>query len=139
MVRDKKDDRQFAVGKILEIWGQAELGDMSVRKRKTPFINVEATTLKDLINWTKEECFEPVETCSMTKEELKVLVDQPMEVPKYSCHTQSTERVVQQVKAAASKAVGFTRRDGYVRARAEHRQMMAAFTSKKSILHMMDK
>ena len=86
---------------ILKIRGNKELGDMSVRPRKTPKLNLNATILKTLITWKIAKCDEPVFTCKMTKEELNECLDRPFKVPKFSIHTQSTERCV---KLAASVA-----------------------------------
>ena len=43
---EDKEDRKFAVSIIVKIRGNKELGDMSVRPRKTPKLKLNATTLK---------------------------------------------------------------------------------------------
>jgi hypothetical protein len=53
---------------------------MSVRQRITPKINFEATSLIDLISWD-ENVFEPVYTCSFSKDELKQFLLKPMDPP----------------------------------------------------------
>ena len=78
---EDKEDRKFAVSIILKIRGNKELGDMSVRPRKTPKLNLNATTLKTLITWKIAECDEPEVTCKMTKEELNKCLDRPYKVP----------------------------------------------------------
>ena len=65
---EDKEYRKFAVHIILKISGNKEHSDMSVRPRKTPKLNLNATTLKTLIT-RKIECDEPVFTSKMTKEE----------------------------------------------------------------------
>ena len=45
-----KEEREFGVNRILEIRGQEVCGDLSVRPRKTPTINLEAKTLATLIS-----------------------------------------------------------------------------------------
>ena len=55
-----------------------QTGDKNVRARKTPEINPDATTLKQLIDWTNSH--EPVLTCDMT-EKVKQIIFQPMRVP----------------------------------------------------------
>ncbi|KAG0713532.1 hypothetical protein GWK47_016035 [Chionoecetes opilio] len=55
----------------------------------------------------------------------------PYEVPEFSIHTQSTERVVKQVTEAAAAVVGQQARDGFIRARAHHRKTMPCFRPKK--------
>ena len=45
------EDRKFAVDQILKLRGKSEYGDMSVRPRKTPKLNLAATSLIQLITW----------------------------------------------------------------------------------------
>ena len=47
--------------------GGKELGDLSLRDRVTPRLNLEATSLQTLISWKLEELHEPVYTCKLTK------------------------------------------------------------------------
>ena len=61
------EEREFAVGQILSIRGDSDLGDMSVRARVTPFLNIDATTLIGMIDWNKEKIHEPVFTCKLKK------------------------------------------------------------------------
>ena len=73
---------------ILKIRGEEELGDLRVRDRVSPRLNLEATSLQTLIPWKLEELHEPVYTCKLTKEELNQYLEKPYAVPKYSIHTQ---------------------------------------------------
>ena len=59
MSSEDKADRKIDVSIILKIMGYKELGDMSVRPRKTPKLNLNATILKTLITWKIAECDEP--------------------------------------------------------------------------------
>ena len=77
---------------------------------------------------------EPVFTCSMSKELIKSFIEKPYEVPNFSIHTQSTERVVKSVMEAAAAVVGQQARDGFIRARVHHRQTMPSFRSKQDIM-----
>ncbi|KAG0714226.1 hypothetical protein GWK47_014503 [Chionoecetes opilio] len=52
----------------------------------------------------------------------------------FSIHTQSTARVVKQVTEAAAAVVGQQARDGFIRARAHHRETMPCFRSKKDMM-----
>ena len=90
-------DRKFAVDHILKLRGKAEYGDMSVRPRKTPKLNMSATTLTKLISWKSGQVQEPVFTCSLSKEEIRSFYKTPFIPPSYTSHTQSTERAVKQV------------------------------------------
>ena len=120
----EKEDRKFAVEKIMKIRGENEFGDMSVRPRKTPRLNLNSTKLQSLIPWKIDECHEPVFTCKLTKDELREFLDTPFQVPKFSIHTQSTERCVKMVTEAAGSIFGQERRDGFIRSRIIHREEM---------------
>ena len=52
-----------------------KLGDLSVRARKMPKLNLKATSLRNLIVWDVEEVHEPAFTCKLNTEELKALVE----------------------------------------------------------------
>ena len=69
-------------------------------------LNLTATTLQEFISWQLDQLQEPVFTCSLTREEIDVIVVKPYEVPDFSIHTQSTERAVKQVTEAAAAVVG---------------------------------
>jgi hypothetical protein len=131
--KDAKD-REFAVNMIMKVRGKKEFGDLSVRDRKTPKLNLQATTLQNMITWKVREVHEPVYTCKLSREELQGILNTPFNVPKFSVHTQSTERCVKQVTEAAAAVVGQDRRDGFVRARLISRDQMPQFRSKKDIL-----
>ena len=110
---------------------------MDVRPRKTPKLNFNATTVKDLIDWNTSEILEPALTCSLSTEELCKVTDKAFETPAVKIHTQATERAVKQVTEAAAAVVGFDARDGFIRARAHHREDLPEFKSKKDILKIM--
>ena len=99
-----KEDRQFAVEKVLQLRGE-EFGDMEPRSRRTPKLNFEAKECKDLINWEKEVIHEPVFSCSLSTPEIKSIIDTPLQVVGYPLHTQSTERAVKLVTKASCNAM----------------------------------
>ena len=127
-------DRKFAVNQILKLRGKDEFGDRSVRPRITPKLNLAATTLQKLITWKAGQVQEPVFTCSMTRDDIRGFLSTPYDVPQYSIHTQSTERAVKQVTEASSAVVGQEARDGFIRARAHHREAMPSFRSKQDTI-----
>ena len=129
-----QSDRQFAVNQILKLRGNNEYGDSSVRPRVTPKLNLSATSLTRLITWKPGEVDEPIMTCSLSNSEIKKFVNKPYDPPKFSCHTQSTERCVKLVSEAAASVCGQEARDGYIRARIQHREAMPVFKAKKDIL-----
>ena len=127
-------DREFGVNQILKLRGQNEFGDNSVRPRVAPKLNLLATTLTNLINWKPGVVEEPSFTCSFSTAEIKSFLVTPFTPPAFSCHTQSTERVVKLVTEAAAAVCGQEARDGFIRARVQHREALPKFTTKKDIL-----
>ena len=74
--------------RILAIRGEGDpdtqLGDSSVRSRKTPEINDDASSIGEMISWS-EGVSEPPLTCIINMSELKTCINTPMEVPNWSC------------------------------------------------------
>ena len=95
---------------------------------------MEATSARELIDWKSEKVYEPVFTIKMSIEDIKQLVTTPLQIPPFSLHTQSCERAVQEVSKASNEVYGETRRDGWVRARVAHREVLPVFGSKKDIM-----
>ena len=95
-----------AVGIILKIRAGEEFGDTSVRPRRTPKINLNASGLQNLIPWKIEDCHEPVFICKLSTSKIRELEDSPLSVPQFSIHTQSTERCVKMVTEAAAAVAG---------------------------------
>ena len=89
-----------------------------------------------MIPWDLKEVHEPVYTCKLSRAELKEILYTPFSVPKFSLHTQSTERCVKKVTEAAAEVVGQDRRDSFVRACIHNREKMPRFRTKKDILAM---
>ena len=54
--------------------------------------------------------------------------------PQYPIHSQSTERAVQEVSLAAARVCGADKRDGFVRARIAHREILPVFYTKKDAM-----
>ena len=130
----EEEERRFAANQILVIRGGQEMGDSSLRLRKLPYLNTEATKLKDLINW--DEATEPINTCKLSKREVLEFIEKPLEVEYRPCHTQAIERAVKEVTAAAGAVCGADRRDGYIRGRALHIELMPRINSKKDLMNM---
>ena len=127
-------ERQFAVEKILEVREGRDLGDRSFRVMRKPPLNLQATTLEELISW--EGAHEPVLTCDLSSRQIRHFIATPMTVPYYPAHTQGVERVVKEVTTASASVFGFDRRDGFIRGRAAHRELMPTFTSKKDLMEL---
>ena len=106
---------------------------MSPRKFLIPDVNIEAKSYVDLIHWEDEKLYEPVFTCNLTQAEVREILVRPLVIPYFPLHTQSTERAVKQVTEAAAAVCGPEKRDGYVRARIAHRELIPKFQSKKDM------
>ena len=128
---EEREEREFAIDQIVSIRGEKEVGDNSLRLRVLPNLNTHATSLRDLIKW--EGATEPATTCKLTTTELKTFKEKPMEVPPYPCHTQTIERAVKEETAASDAVCGVERRDGFVRGRALHVELMPRINSKQDL------
>ena len=91
----------------------------------------------ELIDWKKEIILKPIFTTDMKSHEIKKLVQTPSPMESYSTHTQSCERAVQEVSKASEAVYGEDKRDGWVRARMSHREILPIFESKKDIVKIM--
>ena len=128
------DDRKFAVDKILQLRGDNDMGDSSARPRRIPKLIFSAETLQDLIEWKTGEVFEPVITAKMTKNEIRMLLDVPLDVPPFKNHTQATERCVKLVTEAAAAVCGQEARDRYIKSRVGHRAEIKSYKNKKDFM-----
>ena len=126
--------------KIVELRGdgdeEVQRGDDSVRDRKTPNINENATKLADLIDWKVEEVTEPPLTCSLTTMELQPLIASPIVVPAWPSHTQSVERLVKRVTEASAHVFSHERRDGFIRSQEASSELMPRNRSKQDLVNL---
>ena len=132
---DQEEERWWGVNKIISLReaGEDSLGNNQPRSRRTPEINFEATSLKDLIDWEKENVHEPPLTCHLTTAELRHFYGTPMQVPSWSTHTQAVERCVKMVTEACGTVYGEERRDGLIKSQQLKRQLMSKNSSKQDI------
>ena len=137
---DNIAERKEAVSKIVQIRGEGDeatqLGDTSVRPRRTPEINIKAVTLNQLVDLDDPLVTEPPLTCTLTTERIKKFIDEPMEVPDWSSHTQSVERCVKMVTEAAGHVYTHERREAYIRSKVTSRELMALNNSKKDLCNL---
>ena len=68
--------------------------------------------------------------------DIRKFVDTPMEVPNWSSHTQSEERIVKKVTEAADHVYSHERRDGYVRSHQVSAELMARNRSKQDLVNL---
>lgn len=134
---DDSKERKAGVQKIVDLRGRDDdiLGDLSVRPRNTPSINLSASSLLELIDWS---CgvYEPPLTCKLTTSEVKKFIDKPMVVPQWPCHGQSIERCVKQVTEAAGRVYSHEKREGYIRGQEASRRLMSKNESKQDLLKL---
>ena len=129
-----KEERVFASDMILKIRGKNKLGNTKPRPMKLPSLNLQATKLQDMIDWKGAK--EPVLTCSMTKEQIKMIKEEPLKAAYFSLHTQGIERAVKETTAASETVYGQERRDGLICVRAENRELMSALDSKADLFNL---
>ena len=76
--------------KVLEVRGDKKLGDIEPRSRLTLKLNFQAKKCQDLIACDKVVIHLPIFSCSLSKNNIKVVINQPLQSPYYPLHTQST-------------------------------------------------
>lgn len=136
-----EEERRVGVKKIAELRGEGDdmtqLGDNSVRPRRTPELNTEATKITDLIKW-EIPVYEPPLTTSLTTFEVKQFLSKPMEVPNWCCHTQAIERCVKMVTEAAASVYSHEKREGIIRSQEASRSLMSKNQSKKDLAGLLN-
>ena len=126
--------RCLAVDRILSLRQGSETGDTSVRLFTVPQLVLNCKHYYDMIDWDKEDIFEPVLTSSLSLAELAAIKAEPLSIPNYPNHAQACERQVKQTSIAAMQVAGFESRDGYIRASAVSRKLMGKFESKQDFV-----
>ena len=97
---------------------------------------MDATSLQNVIEWEKEVVTEPIFTSPLTREELECLKEAPLELPRFSIHTQSCERTVKRVTEAACTVAGEDERDGFIRAKMNHQQKIKMKPKKRDFINI---
>ena len=104
---EDEKERRFAYQTIVAIRKSSRnphIGDSSAqRSRPNPKLNFAANTLQELITWTGRKLYEPPLTCSIPTDELVQILDAPMVVPAFPCHTQSVERGIRLINEVSTK------------------------------------
>lgn len=124
---------------ILDAAEKAAIQNSTVREFQVPKINFKATSYPNLINWKKATFTEPPMTLDLSDEELRGLVEKPLFVPPYPCHTQAVERAIKLVSEAAGSVVGADSRDGYIRQKIRSRKEVCLKGSKKNFFPKLEK
>ena len=124
----EESDRRFAINKIASLRGGREYGDKSVRPFSAPKLNWNATSIRDIQDWS--DTTEPLVTTSISTQELVQFLETPLKIPNYPSHTQSCERAVKEVSRASKHVFGADRRDGFIRATLKSREVMSMMQKK---------
>ena len=74
--------------------------------RRTPKLNYEAISVKDLVIWDTETVHEPPLFCHLSNAPLRHFYASPMEVPSWFTHSKAVERIVTMVTDACGKVYG---------------------------------
>lgn len=118
-----------AVNKILNI--RARTPDRDVRLFKVPILNFNARSWTDM-SFVNESCMtEPPLTLQMSENELHTIIDTPLTVPKFRCHTQMVERAVKEVTRVSKTIISEEKRNSMIKLTLINRAMYPKFESKK--------
>ena len=131
---DDESDRHFAIEKILKLRNGQEYGDKSVRPFSAPKLNWNATSLRDIQDWS--DLTEPLVTATIPTSNLRQVFANPLKLKKFPSHTQSCERAVKEVSTASKCVFGAERRDGFIRARVKSREVMPSMEKKSDFQGM---
>lgn len=124
----KKVERVDAVRKILKIRERPQ--NASVRIFKVPVINFEAKRWIDMMEYDFEST-EPPLKIGMDEDELIAIIEEPLVVAKFKCHTQMVERAVKEVTRTSLNAFDHQTRNSMVKATLIHRAKYPKLNSAK--------
>jgi len=123
-------NRQAAVDIILAIRQSAAAAHGRVREFCPPKIRDTVVTLQDLLPPRAECTMEPPLTKHLSEEELREVVEEPLNI-EIPGHSQGVERCVKMVTEASHSVYGMEARDGFIRAVVKSRSFMPSFRSKQ--------
>ena len=103
--------------------------------RLCPF---QATQYTEMVNWQKDELFEPPILSGTADEVIQSCVEDCSKVMTlvgdFLCHTHAVERTVKLVTQAAKSVCGSEARDGYIKSTLRSRNIMPKFNTKKDFV-----
>lgn len=124
-------ERLNGVNRVLEI--RENNYSTRIRRLRVPTINFGARKWTNMIEWD-DTATEPPLTTSMNEEEVMDLVENPLNVPRFKCHTQMVERAVKEVTRVSSKFIHHDKRNATVSATLINRAKYPKMDSKKDFL-----
>lgn len=132
LVSKNKVERYIAVHKILKIRKMPVT--KGVRRFKVPQINYAATSWTNVAVSDPNDT-EPPFTLNMKEDELKNIIQNPLQVPMYKCHTQMVERAVKEVTRVSSNVIDPKKRSSMVKATLLHRAKYPKLDSAKDFMN----
>ena len=100
------------------------------RQFRRPKINIKAGFYYTMIDWDREQSTEPPLTMGLSDTDILNIIESPLHLPHYPCHTQHVERVVPLVTEAALHKVGYASRHMWIASTLESREICPQFTTK---------
>jgi len=105
---ERKHIRELACRRILAA-RRKNLSRKTIREFRVPKLNFSAENYIDLVDWSSVEKYDPplMKNTKSTDEELEAYVSNPettkyVDLPKFPCHTQATERCIRLVTEASA-------------------------------------
>ena len=108
-----------------------------MRPFKVPKLNFKCKPYHEMIFWN-EQLYEPPLTKKLSDEEIKNIIEVPLAVENFPCHTQMVERGVKMVTEASSKVYGEAERDAYIRQQIKSRTLIPEFRTKKDMFPLIN-
>ena len=131
-----REDRNFAVDKMLALRNGKDEGDSAPRRFDPPKLNLEASDRTELIEWKEVKLSESVLTCHMGIDDIEALRDTKLGIPHFPSHTQSVERLIRELTQACGSVAGTEARDGLIRARLASRATYSKTDTKRDFTRM---
>lgn len=128
----KKIYRIDAVKKIMSI--RKQILDGEVRLFKVPTLNFKAKSWTDMAVTPELKMTEPPLTLNMNKDELLEIIQSPLIVPKFRCHTQMVERAVKEVTRVSKTVISHEKRNSMIKVTLINRANYPRLESKKDFL-----
>ena len=114
---DVREERNFAVEKMLALRDGRDEGVSSPRRTDPPKLNLDASNKAELIGWNNVKLPEPILTSHMGIDEIEAVRETKLEIPHFPSHTQSVERLIRELTQACSRVAETEARDGLIRTR----------------------
>ena len=106
------------------------------RQFKPPMLNFNGKFYYDMIDFDKVQVTEPPLTMELSLEEILGVIEKPLILPHYPCHTQHVERTVPLVTESAMQRIGYVNRHRWIINTIESRKICPALNSKKDDMKM---